>query len=88
VFLFFGYLFSVMTMRHGEIGFVAPFRYTILIWAILLGVLVFGEYPDLPMLAGSAIVVGTGVYTFYREQRLRRAARRADAPLAVSRRGL
>jgi len=88
VFLFFGYLFSVMTMRHGEIGFVAPFRYTILIWAILLGIVVFGEYPDLPMLGGSAIVVGTGVYALYREQRLRRAARRAAAPLAASGRGL
>lgn len=88
VFLFFGYLFSVMTMRHGEIGFVAPFRYTILIWAIMLGIVVFGEYPSLPMLAGSAIVVGTGAYTLYREQRLRRAAHRTGIPLAASRRGM
>ncbi|HSF96988.1 MAG TPA: DMT family transporter [Thermohalobaculum sp.] len=81
-FLFVGYLFNVMTMRSGEIGFVAPFRYTILIWAILLGVVVFGEIPDSQMLAGSAIVVGTGVYTFYREQRLRIAERRGAKALA------
>jgi drug/metabolite transporter (DMT)-like permease len=81
-FLFVGYLFNVMTMRHGEIGFVAPFRYSILIWAILIGIVVFGEIPDLAMLAGSAIVVGTGVYAFYREQRLRSAERRRANALA------
>ena len=43
VFLFIGYVFNVMTMRTGEIGFVAPFRYTILIWATGLGILVFGD---------------------------------------------
>ena len=74
-FLFVGYLFSVMTMRHGEIGFVAPFRYTIMIWAILLGMVVFGDFPDRMTLLGSTIVVGTGVYAFYREQRLRRLNR-------------
>jgi drug/metabolite transporter (DMT)-like permease len=67
-FLVFGYLFSVMTMRVGEISFVAPFRYTILIWAILLGIFLFGEYPDEWMLVGSAIIVGTGMYSFYRER--------------------
>jgi drug/metabolite transporter (DMT)-like permease len=71
VFLIVGYLFNVMAMRQGEIGFVSPFRYTILLWAILLGAIVFGDVPDVMMLLGSAIVVVTGVYTFYRERRLR-----------------
>ncbi len=71
VFLILGYLFGVMAMRHGEIGFVSPFRYTILLWAMVLGAIVFGEIPDVMMLIGSAIVVATGVYTFYRERRLR-----------------
>jgi drug/metabolite transporter (DMT)-like permease len=74
VFLVVGYIFNVMSMRHGEIGFVSPFRYTILIWAILLGFVVFGDIPNAMTLLGSAIVVATGVYTFYRERLLRRWA--------------
>ena len=68
--LFGGYLFSVMTMRVGEMSFIAPFRYTILIWALLLGIFVFGEIPDTLAFVGAAIVVSAGLYTFFRERRL------------------
>lgn len=71
-FLFFGYLFAVMTMRVGEVSFVSPFRYSVLIWAIILGLLLFGEVPDGWTLFGSLVVVGMGIYTFYRERRLSR----------------
>jgi drug/metabolite transporter (DMT)-like permease len=64
------YLFNVMAMRHGEIGFVSPFRYTVLIWAIMLGAVVFSDIPNAMMLVGSTIVVVTGVFTFYRERLL------------------
>ncbi len=70
-FLFFGYLFAVMTMRVGEVSFVSPFRYSVLIWAILLGLLLFGEVPDGWTLFGSLVVVGMGIYTFYRERRVK-----------------
>ncbi|MEX2519790.1 MAG: DMT family transporter [Paracoccaceae bacterium] len=69
VFVFFGYLFSVMTMRVGDMGFVSPFRYTNLIWALALGWLVFGDAPGVLTLFGAALVVATGVFTFYREGR-------------------
>ena len=62
-------------MRSGEIGFVQPFRYSLLLWSILLGIVMFGEWPDAWMLTGSAIVVATGLFTFYREQRLARMRR-------------
>jgi len=65
-----GYVFSVSAMRVGEIAVIAPFRYTSLLWALLLGLVVFGEWPDALTLAGSAVVVATGVYTFHRERRL------------------
>lgn len=71
-FLIAGYLFSVSAMRIGDIGFVSPFRYTILIWAILSGIVVFGHVPDRLTFLGAAIVVATGLYTFYREQKLKR----------------
>ena len=71
-FLVGGYLFGVMTMRTGDIGFVAPFRYTLLIWAIFFGIVVFDEWPDIWMLAGSSIIVAAGLYTFHRERLLAR----------------
>lgn len=69
-FLVTGYLASVAAMRVGEISFISPFRYTILIWAIVSGIVVFGHWPDVWTLTGAAIVVVTGVYTFYRERRI------------------
>ncbi len=72
-----GYVFSVSAMRVGEIAVVSPFRYTSLIWALLLGLAVFGEWPTLLTLLGAAIVVATGVYTFYRERALARPAPKA-----------
>lgn len=69
-FIFGAYIFGVMVMRTGEMGFVQPFRFTAIVWAILLGVLVFGDYPDLLSLLGTAIVISMGVYTFYRERKL------------------
>ena len=62
-----GLLFSIMVMRVGDIAFIAPFRYTGLLWAMVLGWLVFGEWPDALTLLGAAIVVASGLFTLYRE---------------------
>lgn len=67
-FIFGGYLFSVMTMRVGEIGFIAPFRYTGLVWALVLGFIVFGDWPAPLTLLGAGIVVSMGLFTLYRER--------------------
>jgi S-adenosylmethionine uptake transporter len=72
VMVVFGYVFSVMVMRVGEISFVAPFRYTGLIWALVLGWLVFGDWPAPLTLLGAVIVVGSGVFMLYREAQLKR----------------
>lgn len=68
VFIVGGYLFSIMVMRVGEIGFVAPFRYTALVWALLLGLVIFGDWPSWLTLTGAVIVVSTGIFTLYRER--------------------
>ena len=70
-----GYLSSVTAMRVGDIGFVAPFRYSSLLWAILLGWVFFANLPPLHAVVGAAIVVATGIYTLLRERKLRQQAR-------------
>lgn len=72
-----GYVFSVSAMRVGELAVVSPFRYTGLLWALLLGWVMFGDWPAPPTLLGAGIVVATGVYTFYRERALARPAPKA-----------
>ena len=62
------YYFSVQTMRVGDVSFIAPFRYTGLIWALILGWLVFGDWPVPSTLAGASIVAATGLFTLYRER--------------------
>lgn len=66
-FLTVGYVSAVASMRVGEISYVAPFRYTSLLVAIAMGLVVFGEWPDLWTWAGSALVVAAGTYTIWRE---------------------
>ena len=63
-----GYLFSVMVMRVGDVSFTSTFRYSGLIWALLLGWLVFGDWPDALTLLGAALVVGAGAFALYRER--------------------
>ena len=70
MFIIGGYFFSVRVMRVGEISFVAPFRYTGLVWALLLGWLAFGDWPTPLTLLGAGIVVATGLFTLYRERTL------------------
>lgn len=67
------YYFSVQVMRQGSIASIAPFRYSGLVWALVLGWLVFGEWPEFLTLVGAAIIVGTGLFTLYRERVLVRA---------------
>lgn len=71
-----------VAMRTGEVAAVAPFRYTRLVFAMLLGALVFAERPDPATLAGSAIVVASGLYALWRSARARRAASAATATRA------
>ena len=64
----FGYLFSVLAMRTGETSFIAPFRYTAMVWAIGLGIILFNDWPDNLTLLGTTIVIATGIYSFHREK--------------------
>jgi S-adenosylmethionine uptake transporter len=82
LFILAGYLLSIMTMRIGELAVVSPFRYTGLIWALVLGFAVFGDWPDGLTMLGAALIVGTGIFTLYRERRRARTGmgRAVDNP--------
>ncbi|MFN7223440.1 MAG: DMT family transporter [Paracoccaceae bacterium] len=80
IFAVLGYHALTSAMRTGEIGFVTPFRYTRLVFAMILAVALFGERPDLATLVGSALIVGSGIYTLVRGNRLSRIARSTPMP--------
>ena len=79
------YVLVVHAVRHGEIGYVAPFRYVLLVWALVIQVAVFAVSPDALTLVGSAVLVATGLYTVYRERTVKGvdAAARDAAPAAL-----
>ncbi len=62
------YFLMIVAMRGGEVAVVAPFRYSIVLWALAAGFVVWGEVPDAPALAGTALVIAAGLYTFWRER--------------------
>ena len=70
-----GYYMIVAAMRMGEASAIMPFRYTRLIFSIILGALFFSESPDALTYAGSALVIASGLYTFVRERQLARETR-------------
>ena len=74
VFSLLGHLCVIYSLRSGEMAAVAPFRYAGIVWAILLGFLIWKELPDTLSLGGISILVSAGLYTLYREQQLRRRA--------------
>ena len=63
--------FILMTdaFRHAEASLVAPFRYSSVLWAMLIGAIAFGDRPSPAMLAGACLVVGSGLYILHREGR-------------------
>ncbi len=72
IFVIGGYVFSVMVMRIGEVGFTSPFRYTAMLWALVLGYVFFGEWPEPLTFVGAGLIVVTGIFTLYREARAKR----------------
>ena len=69
-FLMLGYIFVIMAMRGGEISVIAPFRYTIVLWALLIDFAVWSKIPSAMTFAGIAIIVVSGLYMFFRERRV------------------
>lgn len=62
------YYALVGAVRTGEVSVVTPFRYSRMLFALIIGVVVFAERPDAATLTGAAIIVGAGVFTILRER--------------------
>jgi drug/metabolite transporter (DMT)-like permease len=56
------------SLRLAPASVVVPYQYTIIVWAIALGYLVFGDVPDVLTLLGAAIIIAAGLYIFWRER--------------------
>jgi drug/metabolite transporter (DMT)-like permease len=56
------------SLRLAPASVVVPYQYTMIVWAVVLGYVVFGDVPDLFTLAGAAVIIAAGLYIFWREQ--------------------
>jgi drug/metabolite transporter (DMT)-like permease len=74
-------LMLTASLRYAPVAVVAPFDYTQLLWAVLLGWLIFGNSPPSSTWAGAAIIIVSGLYTLYREHKLGREKPREAPPL-------
>ncbi|MCS6876777.1 MAG: DMT family transporter [Geminicoccaceae bacterium] len=79
----------VLATREAPASVVAPFQYTQMLWAVLLGLWIFGDRPSPELFAGMALVAGSGLYTLWREK-LRRGtvslgAARGEVPARTAR---
>ena len=68
VLVLFGYAMLIEAWRGGEVSATAPFRYSVVLWAMLFGYLFLGEIPSWWTVAGSTVVVSAGLYTLHRER--------------------
>ncbi|MES2242662.1 MAG: DMT family transporter [Pseudomonadota bacterium] len=80
VFLTGGYYFIISSMRHGEMTLVAPFRYSGLLFALVLGYGVWGEVPNALAWFGIALLIASGLYVLVSEKRRLPVAAAAAPP--------
>ena len=70
-FLIAGQWLSIQAVRTAGVSATVPFRYTSILWSLLLGFVVFGYIPDAYALFGTALIVGAGLYTIFQTVRER-----------------
>ncbi len=80
------HIFLTESYRYASASVVAPFDYTSMIWALVLGYVMFGETPTPMIVLGSAIIAAAGLFVIWREHQLAAVRRRGaqDAPLKVA----
>jgi S-adenosylmethionine uptake transporter len=76
-FIIFGYYSAVLVMRNGEISFISPFRYTAILFALILGFIFFNEQPDKIALLGIVIVMLSGIILMMRNSSVQKKSTRS-----------
>jgi len=64
------HIFLTESYRHAAASVVAPFDYSAMLWALILGYWLFGELPSALVYVGAAIVIGAGLFVIWRERSL------------------
>ncbi len=80
-----GHIFLTESYRYASASVVAPFDYTTMIWALILGYALFGETPTIMIVIGSLIIVAAGLFVIWRERQLAAARKLAPATPKVAR---
>ncbi|MBT5014326.1 MAG: DMT family transporter, partial [Rhodospirillaceae bacterium] len=65
-----GHYMLVKAFHSAEASMLAPFTYSQVVAAIIWGFLIFGDIPSVWTFAGTAVIIGSGLYVWYRESRL------------------
>ena len=69
IFTIVGYIFMTRAFMVAPTGLVAPFEYTVLIWAVAFGFLVWGDVPDIYVWTGAVVIISSGLYLVHRESK-------------------
>ena len=63
-----GQYLAIRAFMTASASMLAPFSYFSIVWAVAIGALVFGTYPDGPTLLGTGVLVSAGIYVWHRER--------------------
>ena len=62
IFFSMGIYFQIIALSKARASIIQPFHYTLIFWAIILGYFVYGDFPDMPTIAGAIIIAASGIY--------------------------
>jgi drug/metabolite transporter (DMT)-like permease len=62
------HILLIKALELAPASLLQPYNYTMLVWATALGFAVWGDFPDVPTVAGALVIVASGLYTFHRER--------------------
>jgi drug/metabolite transporter (DMT)-like permease len=68
------------SLKLAAASVVVPYQYSMIVWAVIFGLVVFGDVPQTATLVGAAIIIGAGLYIFLRERKLGRAESAVSPP--------
>jgi drug/metabolite transporter (DMT)-like permease len=78
-----GHFLFILAFRHAPASGLTPFTYMQIVWATLLGWALFAQFPDVPALAGMAIIAGSGLWLTWHERRRALATAAPPEPTAI-----